>query len=67
MDFQTISNSINYGSFDIKCKKLNVKKTSGNIFLGHLGESSSDFPNPALDHGGAPNTFQNFHGSCYKI
>ena len=27
MDFQTISNSINYGSFDIKCKKLNVKKT----------------------------------------
>ena len=24
IDFQTISNSIDYGSFDIKCKKLNL-------------------------------------------
>ena len=27
IDFKTISNSINYGSFDIKYKKFNAKKT----------------------------------------
>ena len=31
-----------------------MKKNSANIFFGHLGESSSYFPNTAFDHGGAP-------------
>ena len=26
-----------FSPFDIKCKKLNMNKTSGNAFLGHLG------------------------------
>ena len=38
----------------LNAKSLMQKKNSGNVFLGHLGESSSYFPNPALDHGGAP-------------
>ena len=57
--FKTNSNCINYGSFDIKCKKFNAKKTR-NLFLGHLGESSSYFSNPALDHGGSS-------GGCKKL
>ena len=28
------------------------EKNSGNVFLGHLGQSSSYFPNTVLDHGG---------------
>ena len=36
IDFQIISNSIDYGSFDIKCKKLNLmwKKTLEMYFKG---------------------------------
>ena len=55
-------------------QNVQCEKNFGNVFLGHLGESSSYFPNPALDHEGAPPpphpppyTFQNFRGSCYKI
>ena len=34
IDFQTISNSIDYGSFGSKCRKLNLMwKNSGNVFF----------------------------------
>ena len=40
---EIISNSIDNGLFDIKCKKLNVKKkNSGNVFLGDLQERDLD-------------------------
>ena len=44
-----------FSPFDIKCKKINLMwKTSGNAFLGYLGQIFSDFPKVALDHGGCP-------------
>ena len=35
-------------------QNVQCEKNFGNVFLRHLGESSSYFPNPALDHEGAP-------------
>ena len=43
-------------------------KASGNVFLGHLRESVFHiFPRLHSIMGGAPDTFQNFRGSCYNI
>ena len=51
----------------IKCKKLNLMgKTSGNVFLEHLGGKFLYFSKVALNHGVTPYTFQNFCG-CYNI
>ena len=35
-------------------QNVQCEKNVGNVFLGHLGESSSYFPNPALNYEGAP-------------
>ena len=39
-----------FSPFHIKCEKLNVKKTSGNVFLGHLGGQIFHIFLVALDH-----------------
>ena len=57
-----------FSPFDIKCKKINLMwKTSGNVFLGYLGERFFQI-SPRLHSimGGVPNSFQNFRG-CYNI
>ena len=57
-----------FSPFDIKCKKINLMwKTSGNAFLGYLGQRFFQiFPRLHSIMGGVPNSFQNFHG-CYNI
>ena len=57
IDFKAISNSIDYMVHLILNAKSLMWKNSGNVFLGHLGESSSYFPNTALGHGVPPNSF----------
>ena len=60
-----------FSPFDIKCKKMHLmQKTSGNVFLGHLGEWFFHiFPRlHSVRAGGVPvDTFQNFHGLWYLI